>query len=129
MDNRYRILIVDDESYGRQLLEAVLLGENYDLVFAEDGQKAISVIHEFLPDLVLLDVMMPEMDGFEVCQKIRSNERMMRLPIILITALDDSDSIKKGLKAGANDYISKPFDPVKVLAKVKNLLKLSPPQV
>ena len=126
MDNRYKILIVDDESFGRQLLEAVLLGENYDLLFAEDGQKAINCIHEFLPDLVLLDVMMPEMDGFEVCQKIRSIDQMKNLPVILITALDDSDSIRKGQKVGASDYISKPFDPAKVLNKVKNLLKPDP---
>jgi CheY-like chemotaxis protein len=73
-----KILIVDDESYGQQLLEAILLEENYDLVFAENGQKALSCIHESLPDLVLLDVMMPLMDGFEVCKKIRSDDNRLQ---------------------------------------------------
>jgi len=121
-----RILIADDEPYGQQLLQAILLEENYDLVFAENGQKAINSIHEFLPDLVLLDVMMPEMNGFEVCQKIISDDQTKGIPIILITALDDRDSRKRGLEAGANDYISKPFDRNEVLAKVKNMLRLSP---
>jgi DNA-binding response OmpR family regulator len=123
VDQQPRILIVDDEPFGQQLLEAVLMEEDYHLLFAENGQKAISYIHEFLPDLVLLDVMMPEMDGFEVCQKIRSDDHLKSIPIILITALDDRDSRKKGIEAGANDYISKPFDRNEVLVKVKNFLK------
>ena len=123
MEKRSIILIVDDEPYGRQLLEAILFEENCDLLFAENGQKAMKYINEFLPDIVLLDIMMPEINGFEVCQMIRSNANTSEIPVVLITALDDRDSKKRGLEAGANDYISKPYDRNEVLAKIKNLLK------
>jgi DNA-binding response OmpR family regulator len=123
VERRIKILIVDDEPYGQQLLEAILLEENCDLIFAENGQKAIQHINEYLPDIVLLDIMIPDFNGFEVCQMIRSNANTSKIPIILITALDDRDSKKRGLEAGANDYISKPFDKSEVLTKIKSLLK------
>lgn len=122
MDRQFRILVVDDEPHGQQLLEAILLEENYELLFAENGPKAIKQVTELLPDIVLLDVMMPEMNGFEVCQMIRSNADTSKIPIILITALDDRDMEKKGFEAGANDYISKPYDRNEVLIKINSLL-------
>jgi DNA-binding response OmpR family regulator len=125
VNRQFRILIIDDEPYGRQLLEAILLEENYHLMFAESGQKAIKHVNEFLPDLILLDIMMPEINGFEICQIIRSNVSTSKIPIILITALDDRDSKKKGFEVGANDYIPKPFNRNEVLVKVKNLLNNS----
>ena len=125
MKIKSKILIVDDESVGRQLLEAVFLTEDYELEFAPNGKTALQSLTFNLPDLILLDVMMPEMDGFEVCMKIRSDEKTRSVPIILITALDDRDSRKKGLESGANDYISKPFDRNEIVTKVKNLLQLS----
>lgn len=123
MNRQFRILIVDDEPFGRQLLEAILIEENYELLFAENGQKAIKQVTELLPDIILLDIMMPEINGYELCQMIRSNASTSKIPIILITALDDRDSKKKGLEAGANDYISKPYERSEVLFKIKNLLK------
>jgi PleD family two-component response regulator len=123
VERRFKILIADDEPFGQQLLEAILLEQNCDLLFAENGQKAMKYINEFLPDIILLDIMMPEINGFEVCQMIRSNAATSEIPVILITALDDRDSKKRGLEAGANDYISKPYDRNEVLAKIKNLLK------
>lgn len=116
-----KVLIVDDEPLGRQLLEAVLMPENYTLFFAENGQEALESTLKNKPDLLLMDVMMPEMDGFEVCKKIRNEPSIATTPVILITALDDRDSRLRGLEAGANDYISKPFDRIEIIAKVKNI--------
>lgn len=122
MSQNSKILIVDDEAIGRQLLEAILFPENFELHFAVNGQEAFEKALDLIPDLVLLDVMMPDMDGFEVCKKLRTNKILGNVPIIIITALDDKDSMKKGFGAGANDYISKPFDRVEVLTKVKNTI-------
>jgi len=120
MNDSIKILIVDDEPIGRQLLEAILLPEGYEMIFAENGKKAWNETLEQLPDIILLDVMMPEMDGYEVCQKIRQNHETAHIVVFLITALDDRDSRIKGIDAGADDYISKPYDRVEILAKIKN---------
>ncbi len=124
MSHSGKILVVDDEPIGRQLLEAILYPENFDIYYAENGMEAFEKAVELKPDLILMDVMMPEMDGFEVCRKLRNHDILGNIPIILITALDDRDSMIKGLDSGANDYISKPFDRVEVLAKVKNIIQL-----
>jgi CheY-like chemotaxis protein len=124
MDEKLKILIVDDEPIGRQLLEAILMPEGYNMIFAEDGGIAWNKTLEHLPDIILLDVMMPVMDGYEVCRKIRQNQETAHITIFLITALDDRDSRIKGIDAGADDYISKPYDRVEILAKVKNRFSL-----
>ncbi len=121
MSSSTKILVVDDEPIGRQLLEAILVPEGYNLTFGVNGEEAIKVALKELPDIILLDVMMPKMDGFEVCKKLRENELTAHIPIYLITALDDRDSRIRGIDAGAYDYISKPFDRVEILAKIKNL--------
>lgn len=119
-------MIVDDESHGRQLLEAILIEEGYELIFADNGPGAMDYLYKSTPDLILLDVMMPGMDGFEVCRNIRIDKRFKGIPIILVTALDDRDSRKKGLTSGATDYISKPFDRNEIQVKIRNLLRLNP---
>jgi sigma-B regulation protein RsbU (phosphoserine phosphatase) len=124
MSRSSKILIVDDEPVGRQLLEAILYPEHFDIYYAESGEEALNIALEIRPDLILMDVMMPEMDGFQVCRKLRKHEILGNVPVILITALDDRDSMIKGLDSGADDYISKPFDRVEVLAKVKNITQL-----
>ncbi len=120
----YKILIVDDQLIGRQLLESILFREDYELFFAEDGQQALDQIYEHQPDVVLLDVMMPHIDGFEVCRRVRGDEKIKDTPIILVTALDDRDSRLNGFESGANDYVSKPIDRLELLARVKNLTQL-----
>ncbi len=115
-----KILVVDDEAVGRHLLEAILIPEGYDVIFGENGHQAIEVATSLLPDVILCDVMMPKMDGYEVCRALRENSETVHIPIFLITALDDRDSRIKGIDAGADDYISKPFDRLEVLAKIKN---------
>jgi DNA-binding response OmpR family regulator len=115
-----KILVVDDEPIGRQLLEAILLPEGYQIFFGSDGEEALRVAYNELPDIILLDVMMPKKDGFETCRELRKNDTTAHIPVFLITALDDRDSRIRGLDAGADDYISKPFDRVEILAKIKN---------
>ena len=122
MSNLVKILVIEDEFVGRQLLEAMLTPENYDVIFGENGEQGLELAISELPDIILCDVMMPGVDGFEVCQRIRANENTNHLPIFLITALDDRDSRIRGIVAGADDYISKPFDRVEILAKIKNCL-------
>lgn len=125
METRATILVVDDESAGREALEGVLFSQGYSLLFAENGKEAYQKALEYMPDLILLDVMMPNMDGFEVCQKMRTNALLAEIPVILITALDDRASLIKGIEAGADDFISKPFDRIELRARVRTITRLN----
>ena len=119
------ILIVDDEHSGRETLQSVLEGEGYNLVMAENGRQAIEKAKSLLPDVILLDVMMPGMTGFEVCERIRSDPQVAEIPIIILTALDDHESLLTGLKAGADDFISKPFDRFELRARLIGITRLN----
>jgi putative two-component system response regulator len=119
------VLIVDDEYIGRETLQSVLEGEGYDLEMAENGFQAIEKAKQLLPDVILLDVMMPGMTGFEVCQRIRSDPQIAEIPIIILTALDDRESLLNALKAGADDFISKPFDRYELRARLLGITRLN----
>jgi putative two-component system response regulator len=119
------VLIVDDEYSGRETLQSVLEGEGYNLIMAENGPQAIEKAKSFLPDVILLDVMMPGMTGFEVCERIRSDPQVAEIPIIILTALDDRESLLTGLKAGADDFISKPFDRFELRARLIGITRLN----
>jgi len=119
------ILIVDDEYSGRETLQSVLEGEGYNLIMAENGPQAIERAKAFLPDVILLDVMMPGMTGFEVCERIRNDPQVAEIPIIILTALDDRESLLTGLKAGADDFISKPFDRFELRARLIGITRLN----
>ncbi len=119
-----RILIVDDDPFARESIEALLFKEGYHLTFAEDGHQALKKAGEIIPDLILLDVMLPDMDGFEVCQKIRNDPVLFEIPIIFITALDDRDSLHEGIRAGADDFLSKPYDRTELRLRVKTITRL-----
>ena len=119
------ILIVDDEYSGRETLQSVLEGEGYNLIMAENGPQAIEQAKAFLPDVILLDVMMPGMTGFEVCERIRNDPQVAEIPIIILTALDDRESLLTGLKAGADDFISKPFDRFELRARLIGITRLN----
>jgi putative two-component system response regulator len=119
------ILIVDDEDSGRETLQSILEGEGYNLVMAENGPQAIAKAKAILPDVILLDVMMPGMTGFEVCEKIRNDPQVAEIPIIILTALDDRESLLTGLKAGADDFISKPFDRFELRARLIGITRLN----
>jgi putative two-component system response regulator len=119
------ILIVDDDTAGQLTLESILDGQGYDLEFAENGVQALEKISRLLPDIILLDVMMPGMDGFEVCRRIRSTPSIAEIPIIMLTALDDKKSLMTGLEAGADDYLTKPYDRYELLARLMGITRLN----
>lgn len=120
-----KILVVDDEPRNVKLLEAHLIPRGYDVVAAYSGAEALLKLSQENIDLVLLDVIMPELNGFEVTKKIREDEKSRLIPIILITALRETEERIKGIEAGCDDFISKPFDKNEVLARVKTLLKIN----
>lgn len=119
-----RILCVDDDPANLQLLEAMLEPRGYKVVQAQSGKEALEKIVEQRIDLALLDVMMPEMNGFDVCRLIKEDEQYRGIPIIMITALRSKEDRIKGIEAGAEDFISKPFDRGEILARIKMLLKM-----
>ncbi len=119
------ILIVDDDPAGRHTLESILEGQDYRLEMAENGFQAIEKARQFLPDVILLDIMMPGMDGMEVCQRIRSETALAEIPIIMLTALDDKKSLLDGLEAGADDYITKPYDRYELRARLSGITRLN----
>lgn len=120
-----RILIADDDELNRITLEAILANDGYELHFAKDGQEACALARSLRPDLVLLDVMMPELNGFEVCRQIRSDPALARMPIILITALHDAQSRLEGLRAGADDFLTKPCASEELRARVRTVASLN----
>ncbi len=125
MNNRKaRILIVDDQVSARDTMEALLFREGYELVFAHNGNEALEKARGNLPDLVLLDVMMPDMDGFEICRLLRADPALGELPIILVTSLDDSESRLMGIESGADDFIAKPFDSTELRARIRTITRL-----
>ncbi|MBK8048229.1 MAG: response regulator [Anaerolineales bacterium] len=119
------VLIVDDQSIGRDALEGVLLDQAYDLHFAVDGLDALSKATTIVPDVILLDVMMPGMDGFEVCRHLRADPVLKEVPVIMVTALDDRDSRLRGIEAGADDFATKPFDRAELRARVRTITRLN----
>ncbi len=119
------ILIVDDEPFGRKTLEALLSIYNYRIAFANNGQEALQQAAALTPDLILLDVMMPGMDGFEVCRKLRADPLLSEVPVLMITALDDRESRIQGIEAGADDFISKPFDHTELRTRIRTITRLN----
>ena len=119
------VLIADDNPIVRQTMEMMLADQGYSLHYAEDGQSAFEMALELHPDLILLDIMMPELDGFTVCRKLREHPDLREVPIVMVTALNDRTSRLEGIKAGADDFISKPFDILELSARVKTILRLN----
>lgn len=119
-----RILVVDDILPNVKLLEAKLSAEYFDVLTASDGPTAIEIAANETPDLVLLDVMMPEMDGFEVCRRLRADPKTRHIPVVMVTALSDVSDRVRGLEAGADDFLSKPVNDVALFARVRSLVRL-----
>jgi len=124
-ESRSTILIVDDEPSGRDTLESILEPEGYTLVMAENGYQAIEKALVIQPDVILLDVMMPGMNGFEVCRRIREEKNLAEIPILFLTALDDRRSLLNGLEAGADEFISKPYDRYELRARLLGITRLN----
>lgn len=119
-----RILIVDDERHNRQLLEALLTPEGFLLDTACNGEEALGLVAKRPPDLILLDIMMPGMDGYEVARRIKANPLTRSIPVVMVTAMDDRKAMLLGLSAGAEDFLTKPVDRAELSMRVRNLLRL-----
>jgi len=123
--NQNTILIVDDEQSAHETISSILDGLGYRLEKAVNGLEALEKARAVVPDLILLDVMMPGLNGFDVCRSLRGNSLLREVPILLLTALDDRESRLNGLEAGADDYISKPFNSHELRARVKTIIRLN----
>ena len=119
-----RILVVDDEPQNIRLLQIRLQADGYTVLAANSGQEALELMQAEAPDLILLDIMMPGMNGFEVCQQIRAGETTQFIPVVMVTALSEKEDRIRAIEAGADDFISKPFDSHEVLARVRSLVRI-----
>jgi CheY-like chemotaxis protein len=125
MNASHRILIVDDEPNNCKTLQAILSPLGHSIHVAHDGRAGLQLAQAIRPDLILLDVMMPALDGYEVCRRLRADPQLAEVPIIIITALDDRDSRLAGLEAGADDFVPKPFDRLELRARVQTVIRLN----
>lgn len=119
------ILVVDDQPENFDVIEVLLQGQNYDLNYASNGRRAIERLDHYSPDVILLDVMMPEMDGLEVCRYLRSHPQWRMIPIIMVTALTAKEDVAKCLDAGADDFISKPLERMELQSRIRSMLRIS----
>src|ERR1700736_2139706 len=119
-----RVLVVDDVPANAKLLEARLTAEYFDVVTATSGAEALAICERGQCDIILLDVMMPEMDGFEVCRRLKSNPATHHIPVIMVTALDQPSDKVRGLEAGADDFLTKPIPELALIARVRSLARL-----
>jgi adenylate cyclase len=124
MHNPARILIVDDNETNRDILRSRLQPQGYELIEAADGAEALSAARQHHPDLILLDVMMPKIDGIEVCRQLKADVDLPFIPIVLVTAKADSKDVVAGLEAGADEYLTKPIDQAALVARVKSMLRM-----
>ncbi len=125
MESIKTILIVDDDPHVRIVLDGMLYGQNFNLVHASNGMEALAKATETIPDLILLDVVMPDMDGFEVCQRLRADPILAEVPVLMLTGLDNRDARLQGIKAGADDFIAKPFDSIELQARIQTIVRLN----
>jgi putative two-component system response regulator len=122
--DKRRILIVDDEEKNLRLIGAIIKNYGYTFDTARDGNEALEKARTCSPDLIFLDIMMPEMDGYQVCRRIREDPALRMVPVVMITALDGKSARIKGLEAGANDFLAKPIDSTELIVRTRNLLKV-----
>ena len=118
------VLVVDDNQENLELLQAYLEDVDCETIAAHDGLEALRIIERRAPDLILLDVMMPKMSGFEVCKKVKNDPQTSDVPIIMVTALNEFGDIERGIDSGTDDFISKPVNKLELLTRVKTMLKL-----
>jgi CheY-like chemotaxis protein len=124
MVEKNRILIVDDNQANCDLLEAYLTNVECEIEFASDGREALAKVNSFHPDLLLLDVMMPKLSGFEVCRKIKDDARTRRIMVLMVTALNELGDIERAVASGTDDFLSKPINKLELLKRVETMLKL-----
>ncbi len=121
--NKKRILLVDDEPALLELMQIRLEASGYEIIPASDGQQALDLARKEMPELIILDLMLPKVDGYKVCRVLKSDDRYKKIPILLFTARAQESDKELGKEAGADGYIVKPFEPSALLAKIKEFLK------
>ncbi|MCA9154995.1 MAG: response regulator [Planctomycetales bacterium] len=119
-----KILIADDNAENRDLLDAFLAAVDCEIEFAVDGKDTLDKVQSFQPDLILLDVMMPKLSGFEVCKKLKESHETSRIMVLMVTALNELGDIERAVNAGTDDFLSKPVNKFELLKRVQNMLKL-----
>lgn len=119
-----RILIADDNQQNRDLLDAYLADDGHEILMSVDGQQTLDVVRKELPDLILLDIMMPKLSGYEVCQQLKQEDRTRDIPVLMVTALKDTGDIERAVAAGADDFLSKPVHRLELLTRVRSLLRV-----
>jgi DNA-binding response OmpR family regulator len=123
MEKNAKILVVDDSPFILEIIETILKDSGFEVITADDGEKALNKAKSELPDLMVLDLMLPKMNGYEVCKLLKSDEKYSNIPIIMLTARVNEDDEEKGRQAGANVYMGKPFELDDLVAKVRELLQ------
>ncbi|BBC23133.1 response regulator [Pseudanabaena sp. ABRG5-3] len=124
MGNQQVVLVIDDEPANFDVIEILLFKEGFELHYKDNGAAAIASLGEIKPDIILLDVMMPDMDGIEVCQHLKNNPKWQHIPIIIVTALSDKEDLARCLDAGADDFVSKPINSTELRARVRSMLRI-----
>ena len=119
-----RILVADDNQQNRELLEAYLLDDGHEILMAADGREAIDMARDKHPDLILLDIMMPKLSGYEVCSQLKNDAATKQIPILMITALKEMGDIEKALAAGADDFLTKPVHRLELRTRVRSQLRV-----
>lgn len=119
-----RVLIADDNEQNRELLDAYLAEEGYTILFANDGQEAMDAVDAQQPDLILLDIMMPKMSGYEVCEQLKADAEKRDIPVLMVTALNEQGDIEKAVKAGCDDFLTKPVNQLELKTRVRSLLRV-----
>jgi len=123
-DRPARLVIADDNQQNRELLEAYLADEGYEIAMTTDGQETLERVPEFSPDLVLLDIMMPRLSGYEVCQQLKSDPDTSGIPILIVTALNEMGDIERAVEAGCDDFLTKPVNRLELTTRVRSLLRV-----
>jgi two-component system alkaline phosphatase synthesis response regulator PhoP len=118
-----RILIADDHPQGVELLEAYLSSTDYEVRTASDGEATLQLVQEWQPDLILLDIMMPKISGFEVCKRLRASPATRGIAVLMITALDQPSDVERAVEAGADDFLTKPINKSELLLRVRSMLR------
>jgi two-component system, OmpR family, alkaline phosphatase synthesis response regulator PhoP len=124
MPNKNRVLIADDNEANVELLEAYLAGLDLETAVAIDGQDTLDKVASFQPNLILLDIMMPKLSGFEVCQRLKSDPETRKIMILMVTALNELGDIERAVEAGTNDFLSKPVNKIELIKRVETMLEL-----
>jgi CheY-like chemotaxis protein len=123
-NRKSKILIADDNAPNVELLEAYLSGVECEIAIAVDGRDTLEKVEAFHPDLILLDIMMPKLSGFEVCKKLKDNPQTRSIMILMVTALSEGGDIERAVEAGTDDFLTKPVNKVELLTRVRNMLKI-----